>query len=757
MAKKNELGYVSDDPTWRYEEDGLTVTRTCGWSAPGCHPVGCGMKLYTDKEGNLVRVEGDEDHPINQGSLCIRCLTMKEYLNNKDRVKHPMKRAKADRGKDTWERISWDEALDIIEENVKNVTEKYGAESILYLTGTGRQASQAALLMAWADFETPNVGYVLSGFSCYGPRVAVTNYALGAPYPEVDYASNFPDRYDNPEYEFPKYVLVWGKEPLKSNPDGFWGHSIIDMMRHGTKLIVVDPRLNYLSAHAEYWLQIRPGTDAALALGMLNVIINEDLYDHEFVEKWCYGFDELKERVQEYPPELVAQICWIDEEMIKGAARAFATNSPSALSWGVALDQCPNSLQQCHALLALIAITGNIDVPGGCTLGDPWHFGDMGASLDPEVMEKQIGLDTYPAICRTLMFAHPDMLLETLESDEPYPLRMVWIQSTNPLANTTCVPDRWHRAFERAEFVGATDLFITPTIQATADLFLPIAGFAEADGYVACHYGGSGTYFGCINKALDGGEALSDMEIAMKIGKRLHPEKWPWKDMKEYYTEVTLKPLGITFEELQEMGVVQKPGKYRKYETGELAGGTPGFMTPTHMVELYATMFDAWGEDPLPYYFEPPMSPYSTPEQAEKYPFVLTTGARTWSYFHSEGRQVPSLRQIEPNPICEINSRNAAELGIADGDWVVIENDLGKCKQKAYVTDGIPYNVIHCQHGWWFPEEGPENLFDTYKSNVNLLVPHHKLGRLGFGAPFKCLIANVSKAEETEMEGCTNE
>ena len=111
VAKKNELGYVSDDPTWRYEEDGLTVTRTCGWSAPGCHPVGCGMKLYTDKEGNLVRVEGDEDHPINQGSLCIRCLTMKEYLNNKDRVKYPMKRAKADRGKDTWERISWDLSL----------------------------------------------------------------------------------------------------------------------------------------------------------------------------------------------------------------------------------------------------------------------------------------------------------------------------------------------------------------------------------------------------------------------------------------------------------------------------------------------------------------------------------------------------------------------------------------------------------------------------------------------------------------------
>lgn len=738
----------------KYRDGDYNVVKSLGWSAPGCHPTACGIKYYVDDDGKLAYVEGDEENPITKGALCVRCLTQKEYVYHPDRILYPMKRAKENRGKDAWERITWDEALDIIEENTKAVTEKYGSESILYLTGTGRQASQAALVMGWGCFDTPNVAYVLSGFSCYGPRVCVTNYALGAPYPEVDYAANFPDRYDNPEFVLPEYIVVWGKEPLKSNGDGFWGHSIVDMMKRGSKLIVVDPRLNWLSSRAEIWLQIRPGTDCALAMAMLNVIIKEDLYDHDFVEKWTFGFEDLVERVADSTPEWAAEICWIDAEDIYRAARAYANAKAASISWGVAVDQVTNSLQICHAILALMAITGNIDVPGGNTLGDPWHFGDLGAYPGEELMARQIGMDKYPAICRVLMFAHPDQTLECLETDEPYPIRMVWIQSTNPMANTTCVPERWEAGFARMDFVAASDVFMTPTIMASADLFLPIATMGESLGHVAAHYGGSGSYAGALVPAFQCGEAKSDMDIALTVGKRLHPERWgEFEDMEDYYNKVTLTEMGITYDEFAEKGLWQKDFQYRKYEKGILRGGEPGFQTPTGRIELYSTMFQAWGEDPLPYYFEPMMSPYSTPELAEKYPFVLTTGARTWSYFHSEGRQIPSLREIEPEPRCEINTEDAEALGIKDGDWVVLMNHVGKCKQKAIVTDGIKKGVIHAQHGWWFPEkkaEGP-GFYDTYESNVNRLMPHAAHGKLGFGSPFKCLICGVRKATEDEQ------
>ena len=220
---------------------------------------------------------------------------------------HPLKRDPKDRGKDAWVEITWDEALDIIEERVNYIKENYGAEAIVAFQGTGREATLYKTPLAYAALGTPNSCFPMSGDSCYGPRCSVADFILGAGYPELDYAAYFPDRFDDPRYEVPKYIVLWGKDPLFSNPDGFFGHTLIDLMKRGSKFIVVDPRVTWMAAHAEYHLQLRPGTDSALGLGMINLIIQEDLYDHDFVENWCYGFDELKERAAQYPLDKVEE------------------------------------------------------------------------------------------------------------------------------------------------------------------------------------------------------------------------------------------------------------------------------------------------------------------------------------------------------------------------------------------------------------------------------------------------------------------
>ncbi|NPV30074.1 MAG: molybdopterin-dependent oxidoreductase [Firmicutes bacterium] len=737
---------------WTYEENGYTVVRSCCWSPPGCHPVGCGVRLYV-KDGKLVKVEGDPEHPISQGRLCIRCLTLPEYVHHPQRVIYPMKRV-GKRGENKWKRISWDEAWDIIADKTNEIKEKYGPESIVVFGGTGRQACLYYYQVAFSGLGSPNMCYTLSGWSCYGPRCGVSNFVLGAGYPEIDFAGFFPDRYDHPGWQLPECIMIWGKDPLRSNPDGLYGHAIVDMMKKGTKLIVIDPRLTWLASKAEYWLQLRPGTDEALALGMLNVIINEGLYDKEFTEKWCHGFDKLKERVQEFTPDRVAEITWVPKEKIIEAARYFAKSKPASICWGLAVDMKPTGTQTAHAILALMAVTGNLDIPGGITLSPPAVLFGVWRSkhdyLPDELWEKRLGAKEYPAVCTARATTHPDLTLDALETGKPYPIKMGWFNSTNLISPTnTAAPDKWYRALKDLEFAVVTDLFMTPTAMAFADVFLPLATFAEQNGVVITNYGLNCIFVGAMNKALQVGECKSDIEICMELGKRLMPQAWPWNTVEECFDSI-LGDAGLSFNELQEKVVIQMPYEYRKYEKGLLRPDKqPGFLTPTGKVELYSTIFEGWGDDPLPYYQEPPYSPYSTPELAKEYPLILTTGHRSWAFFHSEQRHIRTLREIHPDPIVEIHPETAEALGIKDGDWVYIENMFGKCKQKARLTATINPKVVHAEHGWWFPEKPADepSLFGVWEANINLLVPHKHIGKLGWGAPFKCMICKVYKAE----------
>ena len=746
--------------------DGVLKVRTCAWSPPGDHPVGCGM-FITVKDNKIVKVEGDPDHPITHGRLCPRCIALDEVVYHKDRLMSPMVRAREDRGKNAWKKISWDEAYDLLEKKIREIQDTYGAEAIFTLTGTGRESTLYAPVYGPAIMNTPNGAstYAFSGEACYGPRATITNYLLGAGVPEIDSAQYLPGGYDDPQFEVPKYILVWGKDPLYSNPDGFFGHSIIDLMKRGSKIITIDPRLTWLGSRAEFHLQLRPGT-AAVGMGLLNVIISEGLYDHDFVEKWCYGFDELAEAVKEWTPERVQEVSWVDAEALVGAARAFATSAPSTATWGVALDQSKASTQGAQCFLALVAICGYLDVPGGVTITKPtsfigqWRY-DMSDTLTDGMAEKHIvdptGKYRLFNTGAAMGGVQGDTLLNWLEGmykDVPgyYDLRMCWIIGNNPLACMADQPKRWYEAMKDLDFIVAQDIFMTPTIMGLCDLVLPLSTFAEHDGLVTPNYGRNQHFIGAMNKAVENPDTKSDLEILIDMGKRMRPEIWEGVDSVDDFFDKLLKDTyGFGLDDVRAVPVKQASYTYRKYETGDLRDdGEPGFQTITGRVELYSPVLESYDEQPLPYYEEPEYSPVSQPaEVVEKYPLVYTTGGRHISMFHSEHRQIPSLRALHPDALVTINPATAARYGIEDGDWVRVATMFGACVQKARLSEEVNEKMVHLEHAWWYPEQDGEapNLYGVWKSNVNSLMPHESVGVTGYGAPYKNGICSICKAD----------
>ena len=273
--------------------DDTTIYRTTSWSAgPGCHG-GCGQKLYV-KNGKLVRIEGDENHPWSQGRSCPKVLALTQYMYHPDRITRPLKRVGA-RGEGKFEPISWDEAFDICEKRLNEIKQQYGAESAIFVQGTGRDIGGPITMLAYS-FGSPNwVQLGLSGHSCYTPRLGAMKGVLGD-YFVADCSQFLERRYEDPQWKVPEVIITWGQNSTMGCPDGFFGHWVVDCMKRGTKIIAVEPRNTWLSSRALHHLQLRPGTDGALALGMLNVIIGEGLHDKAFVAKWVQGFDALRER-----------------------------------------------------------------------------------------------------------------------------------------------------------------------------------------------------------------------------------------------------------------------------------------------------------------------------------------------------------------------------------------------------------------------------------------------------------------------------
>jgi anaerobic selenocysteine-containing dehydrogenase len=737
-----------DHRQWTWDEDGYTIIRGSARTGPGCHD-NCGILMYV-RDGQLVRIEGDPENPYNQGRLCPRCLAAKEMIYHPDRLLYPLKRSREDRGKNTFERISWDEAYSVINTEMKKVIDKYGAKAIHVTQGTGRDINGYGPLMAQL-FGTPNYGMgFLSGEGCYAPRAFSTGLKVGGLF-VCDYSQFMLDRYDDPRWERPEYVLIWGNNPVVANSDGTLGHWIVECMKRGSKLIVIDPKLTWLAGRADVWLQVRPGTDAALALALSNIIIENDLYDKEFIDLWTYGYEQFAEHVKPYTAEEAATICGVDAELITEAAMKIGAAESTCLQWGVAMDHTSEGFITGMACFDLMAVTGNFEKPGtmlaarscfgvGATwMPDPFAWKDLPSLVEDE---NEIMNSQYPAL-RAMHAISQDMMLEALETGEPYPIKAVWLQTNNTLSCMGAQPQRILPALQNTDFNVCVDMFLTPTILAAADIVLPACSFSERNGLT----GHQPYALSAVVQAIDTlGETKSDQQIIWEMGERFTGETMPFSTEEEFY-DFVLKETEFKFDDMRKRTWAYPDFEYNKHEKGLLRpDGQPGFATSTGRYNFFSPEMQMFGLPPLADYEEPPESPVSTPETAEEYPLVLTTGGRLWGFFHSEHRQSPSMRRLHPNPLARIHPNTAEKYGIEHGKTMTIENRFGSCQMIAEVTPIIREDTIATDHGWWFPERDPDDgtMFGMMESNINQLLPM-KPGKSGLGNSYKSQLCKVSR------------
>jgi anaerobic selenocysteine-containing dehydrogenase len=702
-----------------------SVCQMCGTTYGGC-----GIDVHVE-DGKIVKIEGTKGHPVNDGRLCAKGLAAIQLEYDPNRLRYPMKRT-GERGEGKWQRISWDEAMGIIVTRLKEIIKTDGARAISWAKGQGA---------GWEDnfhyaqrfmnaIGSPNLATF--GNVCHISRVISHVFTYGG----------MPD----PDIENTKLMLLWGANPMNTAM-GNHGVRIMKAKQRGAKLIVIDPRFSKTAAKADVWVQPRPGTDGALALGMLNVIIEENLYDREFVEKWTYGFDKLSELVKKYPPERVEEITWVPANTLREVARIFATIKPSVLYEGNGIDQQPSVVQTTRALSILRTITGELDVPGGMVLDPaPITFPPRPITMrdiSEEAMNKAFeeSVSKHPLYFGIFYVTIPE-LEDAILTDKPYPIKATIAQSINwalASSNTT----RVREALKKVPFLVVFDLFMNATAE-FADIVLPAASFLERTNLLY--------YFGISKPRLDAsyrqlqrkvveplGECKSDYDFISGLARRLgHEKEFPWRNV-EAAIDYELEPEGITYKELEDHpeDIVKRryfPEEvYQKYEKNFAKPPTP-----THKAELYSTVFERVGYDPLPIYKEPEESPISRADLLKKYPLICMAGLKPGLYTHTQYRTLPWLREIMPDPWIDINTQKAKELGIEDGDMVIVKSLRGSIEIKCKVTNAIDPRVVMITHGWGDPYAGSYPI-------TNILTPHEIRSPESDGIPNRCFLVSVAK------------
>ncbi len=762
-----------------------------------CH-AGCAIDVHV-KDGRVIKVEGSKDHPHNRGKICVKSLRGPDLLYSPKRLLYPLKRDGA-RGEGKWKRISWDEAIDTCATELQKVIDKYGPLAIT--GGDGTKGDDAAWIvdLFLLNLGTPNrTGPGRA--QCMMPRRESSKATFGN-----YYTADFEGK--------TKCVLMWGDQAEISNHNSVLGWKVQGHIRNGAKLLVVDPRRTAYARRADTWLQIRPSADLALAMSMIHVIMEEEWFDRPFVEKWTNSpflvdmasnrllrdgegrylvwdaasggpapvggpgvqptldgefevggascktvWRILKERCAKFPPAEAAALCWLKAEDIVETARVYSHTKPAVLTWGVPLDMNTNAHQTPRALCILQAITGNVDNEGGNYYPVPRARGhrdfveNFARSFPAEVYEKQIGADRFKLCAgpNTRLYANNPGILKAILTGEPYPVR-AWVAiGGNPMmtwANTKEV----FRALMKLDFHMGLDHFMTASMQ-LADIVLPAPTHFEKERLAGPHgYSPFGNVV-CVRAIEPLGEVRDDFEVCGDILRRMGKgQHWPWKTVVEFYDE-RLRESGLTWEEVVAGQGLLDQLIYDKHETDYFRKGG-GFPTETGKVEIWCTRWQDNGYDPLPSFIEPPESPYSTPELAQEYPFVVITGGRMTNFFNSQHRQVPSLRKMHPQPITQIHPEAAAKLGIENGDWICVESPRGKCVQRARLFDGIDPRVINVQHAWWYPDEEPSlpNLYGVFRSNANTLTPNKDpfLDQAFGGYTLRGFLGRVTKITEAK-------
>ncbi len=683
------------------KENDVKIVKSICTMCPTC----CGIDAHI-RDGRLIRVTAMKEHPVNK--LCVKAQGMVDWLYSEERITTPLKHIDG-----AWEKISWDEAFDIIGDKLNNIKENYGAKALVIYLGDPSLESSHVLRVATrfcSLYGTPN--FTSNASLCFAARGIGHGLSLSKRVLPLF-----------PSYENTRCVVVWGYNPQQSNI--IEAASIPSAKRRGAIIIVVDPRATPLAKKADIHIQIRPGSDCALALSLLNVIIAEELYDEVFVKKWTVGFDRLREHVKEYSPEVVEKITWVPAETIRKFATMYATNKPAVIAQGVSLDHCPNGVQNSRAISILIAITGNLDIPGGNIYNSPLK------QTSPRIkgavsLDEAIGAG-YPIFGKFTGETTAMPVTNAIITQKPYPIKALIVQGSNPVLTWTNT-NRVREAFKKLDLLVVSDLFLTETAK-LADIFLPAATFLEEE--ILRDYTFKGLPLIAIgNKAVEPlGDCLGDWQIWSELGRKMgYADYFPWQSADELFATL-LEPSGITVKQLK-----QNPGGILYHELNRQEKYIEeGLNTPSGKVEIFSQTMAEYGYDPLPTFTEPLENLANKPKLAQSYPFILITGTRVNAFTHSQHRNIARLRKLVPYPLVEINTNTVKNLGIADGDHVVIESIRGSIKLQAKITDDIHPKVLSLQHGW-------------DEANANILTDDEERDPISGYPGFKTVLCRVTKA-----------
>ncbi|MDR3567767.1 MAG: molybdopterin-dependent oxidoreductase [Syntrophobacteraceae bacterium] len=684
-----------------------------------CNPLShCGIDAHV-KEGVVIKVEGSRN-PHNDGTLCSKGAAGRQYIYHKDRLKTPLART-GEKGSGQFRPISWEEALDIAAQRLNGIKVESGAESVAFFAGYSKWMRPFLKRLAHS-FGSPN--YCTESSTCSSAAVlaAKLNYGCLA----------------GPDTANARCLLVWSANPFYSNTSMV--RRLLDAKDRGLKIIEVGPLLTPLTRHADVHLRIRPGTSGALALCMANVIIEEGLYDRDFVEKWTVGFDDFQEYATNFSPKRTEAITGVPANLIEEAARLYAGTGPAALLTSASPTvHHTNGVQNHRALTALIGLTGNFDVQGGNLVRPPGYLYVPGPPTTREheyeqsrpwsEMAPRIGVERFPVWSRVVPEAQAMELPFRIGTGSPYPVRSVVGFGLNHRMWPGC--GLLYERLKKLDFFLQVELFMTDTCKA-ADLILPACTSFERS---ELKFYPEKFVLWTTPVIPPLGDSRPDTEIIFDLANRIAARDGLLKQGYEANVDWILKPAGLTVEELKQhpgglalKDIEQVP--FRKYEKS-------GFQTPSGKMEFASTVLSSFGLDPLPTYKEPELSPVSRPELSTDFPLVLTTGARLPMFIHSRTFRLPWTNGLWPEPMLDINPGDSAVRAIAQGDLVLLSTPANSIRVKANITNIVPRGVINIYHGYRDPE-------------INTLFEPDYLDPISGFPGFKSLLCQVEKSIKKE-------
>lgn len=674
------------------------------------------MDVYV-KDGKAVSVEGRKDSPTQSGGLCAKGAASRQYLYNKERILYPMKRA-GKKGSGKFERISWEEAYQMIADNLLRIRKEYGAKSVLFYAGYPKWYRPALLRLSNA-FGSPN--FCTESSTCFQAMAMSWKsiYGNGVCFPDLAHADT---------------VLVWSSNLYHSNVP--MSQMFRQVKERGAKIIVVDPRNTVTVQDADIHLRITPGTDGALALAMAHVIIEEDLYDKEFVEKYVYGFEEYREYVKEFPPERAQEITGADASLIRGAARLYAKSRRAAMMFSACtVVHHINGFQNQRAAHCLVALTGNYDVEGGNrAMPGPVSPCNEFGKVKRYDGEEAIGEKDFPAwFDLPCGEAQCTRLADYIMEEEPYPIKAVFAMGLNH--RMWPQPAYLNKALEKLDFYVNTELFMSESSLA-ADLILPACTSFEREEIKPLR----GGMFALNERAVEPlGEAKNDIEIIIGVLKAMGLWDEALSGGYEAYMEHILKPSGLTLSELRQhpagvKGKVIFPPKERTYEEKP-------FQTPSGKIEFVSQVLekrrDTHGYEGLPVYRDFRDAPEI---DREKYPLLLNVGARKPQFFHARVYRMPWLSGLKKAPVVEIHPSDGEKYGIREGEQVKVVSPAGSMQGIAVCSlIGLP-GTVYVYHG-------------NKKGDANELIDRNYVDRYSGFPGYRSYFCRLEKAGAEGQSG----